>query len=125
MWPATDFGDRANSTNAKWDPGNVPATYFALASLLILGDDFKRVRRKETLQWLLKMQRVDGSFGETLVDGHIEGGKDPRLGYCATGIRYILRGDSGNNKEVGGGTVGDIDVNALIRCIRASEVCEP
>ena len=122
MWPGTDFGERANSTNAKWDPGNVPATYFALASLLILGDDFKRVRRKETLRWLVHMQRADGSFGEILVDGRIEGGKDPRLGYCATGVRYILRGDSSNAAKGDDSIVDDVDVDGLVRCIRASEV---
>lgn len=123
MWSGTDFGDRANSENAKWDPANVPATYFALASLLILGDDFKRVRRKQTLQWLKNMQRDDGSFGETLVDGRIEGGKDPRLGYCATGIRYMLAG--GNNASSGADeeSAQDINVDALVEFIQVSQVC--
>ena len=52
MWRGTDFGELTNEQNAKWDPANVPATYFALAALLILGDDFKRVKRKQTLQWV-------------------------------------------------------------------------
>lgn len=125
MWPGTDFDERANSQNAKWDPANMPATYFALASLLILGDDLKRVRRKDTLRWIKRMQRQDGSFGETLVDGKIEGGRDPRFGYCATGIRHILRGES--LREAGSSLADvteDIDADALVRCIARTQVRE-
>ena len=124
MWPGTDFGERANDENAKWDPANIPGTYFALAALLILGDDFKRVRRRATLQWLRKMQRQDGSFGETLVNGNLEGGKDPRFAYCATGIRHILRGGSKDGPlKVGQNEIEDIDIDALVKCIREAEVC--
>lgn len=122
MWPGTDFGDRANESNAKWDPANVPATYFALGALLILGDDFARVKRRDTLLWLRRMQREDGSFGETLVDGRIAGGRDPRFGYCATGVRRILRGHRKGRLVVDGEHVEDVDVDALVRCIRAAEV---
>ena len=122
MWPGTDFGERATEANAKWDPANIPATYFALAALLILGDDFKRVRRKETLHWIRKMQRSDGSFGETLVDGQVEGGRDPRAGYCASGIRYILGGSQPVTSDIDSNKIEDIDVDTLVRCIRQSEV---
>lgn len=122
MWPGTDFGERANEENARWDPANIPATYFALAALLILNDDFKRVKRKKTLQWLQQMQRPDGSFGETLVSGRIEGGRDPRFGYCGTGIRYILRGADEGAITADGQTIGDIDVDAFVRCVRMAEV---
>ncbi|KAM0722077.1 hypothetical protein Q7P37_003003 [Cladosporium fusiforme] len=122
MWPGTDFGERANAENAKWDPANVPATYFALASLLILGDDLKRVQRMETLRWIHAMQREDGSFGETLVDGKREGGRDPRLGYCATGVRYILRGGTEPGPlTIDGEVVEDIDFDTYVNCIRRSE----
>jgi geranylgeranyl transferase type-1 subunit beta len=121
MWPGTNFEHRASPENAKWDPANMPATYFALATLLILGDDFQRVRRKETLDWLQRMQRQDGSFGETLVDGTIEGGRDPRYGYCAMGIRYILRGGARQDPlHINGEVVGDVDVDAFVRCINAA-----
>ncbi|KAK4947708.1 geranylgeranyl transferase type-1 subunit beta [Elasticomyces elasticus] len=105
--------------SAQWDPANVPATYFALATLLILGDDLNRVRRKETLKWLRCMQRDDGSFGETLVNGKIEGGMDTRFGYCATCVRYILRGkregpDPTSEEQ-------DTDVDALVECLRKAE----
>ena len=122
MWPGTDLGERSNETNARWDPANIPGTYFALASLLILDDDFKRVKRKECLVWLQKMQREDGSFGETLVDGQIEGGRDPRFAYCATGIRHVLRGESARDIRLSGQLVKDIDADGLIRCVRAAEV---
>lgn len=124
MWPGTDFGERASAGNAKWDPANVNATYFALTSLLILGDDLKRVHRKDTLRWICKMQRDDGSFGETLVDGKQEGGRDSRLGYCATGVRYILRGATAPGPiEIEGGSIDDIDIDKYVGCIRCSEVC--
>lgn len=122
MWPGTDFGEKANASNAQWDPANIPATYFALALLLMLGDDMKRVRRAETLLWLLKMQREDGSFGETLVNGKIEGGRDPRFAYCATGVRHILRGSSNGPLQVDDARIGDINIDGLVRCIRAAEV---
>jgi geranylgeranyl transferase type-1 subunit beta len=123
MWPGTDFGQLANSANAKWDPANINATYFALSSLLILGDDLKRVHRKDTLRWVGKMQRDDGSFGETLVDGKQEGGRDPRLGYCATGVRYILRGATTPGPiEVEGEKINDIDFDKYVECIKHSEV---
>lgn len=122
MWPGTDFGELSNAANAKWDPANVPATYFALASLLVAGDDLSRVKRRETLEWVRTIQREDGSFGETLVDGRIEGGRDPRFAYCAMGVRYILRGTSSGAIDVGGVRVRDVNVDGLVACIRASEV---
>lgn len=123
MWPGTDFDERASSENAKWDPANIPATYFALASLLILGDDLKRVRRLDTLRWIRRMQRQDGSFGETLVDDSIEGGRDPRFGYCAAGIRYMLRGKHAQGLlKIGGQQIDDIDIDTLTRCISLAEV---
>ncbi|KAK5112911.1 hypothetical protein LTR62_003733 [Meristemomyces frigidus] len=121
MWPGTDFGPRATKDNALWDPANIPATYFALVTLLLLEDDFKRLRRRETLEWLPKMQRPDGSFGETLIDGQIEGGLDPRFGYCAAGIRYILRGLHTGPLALHGSKVNDMDVDSLVRCIRLAE----
>ncbi|TKA63773.1 hypothetical protein B0A55_10464 [Friedmanniomyces simplex] len=116
MWPGTDFGAKANRENAHWDPANIPATYFALATLLILKDDFKRVNRRLTLTWLPQMQRPDGSFGETLVSGRVEGGQDPRFGYCATGIRYILRATTEGDLSIDGQVVKDVDLDAFVRC---------
>lgn len=119
----TDFEDRANEANAVWDPANLPAAYFALTALLMLGDDFKRIKRRKMLQWLVKMQREDGTFGEYRVDGKIEGGRDPRSGFCAAGIRYMLRGTKALHTEIEGEQVKDIDIDALVRSLRDGEVC--
>ncbi|KAI1907050.1 geranylgeranyl transferase type-1 subunit beta [Ophidiomyces ophidiicola] len=94
----TDFGDaKRTSNNECWDPANLPATFFALVTLLILGDDLARVKREDCLNWLQTMQRADGSFGEVLgPNGEIAGGRDLRFCCCAAGIRYILRGKNPN-----------------------------
>lgn len=119
-FPGTDFGDQKTKDNECWDPANLPATFFALCSLLILNDDLSRVNRKEALQWLTQLQRPDGSFGETLVNGTINGGTDSRFGYCATGVRYVLRGTVEGEIE---GTPADIEVDNFVTCIRSAEVC--
>jgi prenyltransferase beta subunit len=117
----TDFGrEKLNRDNAVWDPANVPATFFALVTLLVLGDDLARVDRRACLQWLPKTQRPDGSFGEVLgVDGKVEGGRDLRYCCCAAGTRYILRGRSGQGLE----GVQDINVTQLVSFIEACQVC--
>lgn len=117
--PATDFGEKRDEENKFWDPGHLPATYFALASLLILRDDLKRVRREKCLSWLRELQRPDGSFGETLGEsGKREGGRDPRYAYCGTCVRWMLRGDASG--EVDG--VPDINVESLVENIKRSGV---
>ncbi|OQO08879.1 hypothetical protein B0A48_05769 [Cryoendolithus antarcticus] len=121
MWPGTDFGESSSTANAKWDPANGPATYFALASLMILRDDLQCVKRRETLEWVHRLQHADGSFGETIVDGKIEGGHDPRLAYCATGVRYILRHLEAGSAIVDGSTFSDIDIDALVGSIQRAE----
>ncbi|KAJ5215027.1 hypothetical protein N7468_010706 [Penicillium chermesinum] len=115
----TDFGEeRRNADNEAWDPANVPATFFALVNLLILGDDLSAVKRRERLQWLPKLQRVDGSFGELLGPGErIEGDRDLRYCCCAAGIRYLLRGKHGKDVE----DVKDIDVPKLVSFIEACQ----
>ena len=99
----------------KWDPANLAATYFALASLAVLGDDFSRVRRKECLSWTREMQFGDGSFGEVMIEGKVEGGRDVRFCYCAAVVRWML---GGGNEEAG----GNIDVDGLVGFIRRSQV---
>src|SRR5256885_7096621 len=95
---ATDFGnEKRTDENRYWDPANLPATFFALITLIVLGDDLSGVRRRECLEWLPKLQRKNGSFGETIGEnGTIEGGSDLRFCYCAAGLRYILRGTYGD-----------------------------
>ncbi|KAH7062074.1 geranylgeranyl transferas-like protein type i beta subunit [Macrophomina phaseolina] len=118
--PAMHLPATRSPDSAHWDPPNLPATFFALQTLLILGDDLQRVKRRECLQWLPRLQRAeDGSFGETLGEGgRIEGGHDTRFIYCAAGVRWVLRGSSAEGPVDG---VDDIDVDAVVRCIRASE----
>jgi len=114
-----DLGESRTLENAVWDAPTVPATFFALSALCILGDDLSRVKRKECLVWLNKMQRPDGSFGETIGDnGRIEGGTDARFGYCATGVRWMLRGNV--EGEVEG--IPDIQLDSFVNCIRLSQV---
>ena len=123
-WPGCNFDERANETNVKWDAANVPSTYFALGALRIVGDDLKRVHRKQTLQWLAVVLRESGTFGEHLVDGQIEGGRDPRSSFCATGIRYMLRGAKAAQFDIDGEQVQDIDVDALVQSLRDCEVSD-
>ncbi|KAI9872239.1 MAG: hypothetical protein M1830_001875, partial [Pleopsidium flavum] len=114
----TDFGTLRSEENAHWDPANLPATYFALAALLVLGDDLSRVKRRECLEWLPKLQRPDGSFGETLAEGaRIEGGRDMRFCNCAAGVRQILRGKGTALSQ----DIKDINFESMVRYIRASE----
>ena len=96
----TDLGNLRDEANRHWDPANVPATFFALFTLVMLGDDLERVNRLGCMRWLQKLQRSDGSFGETLGEGgSIEGGSDLRFCCCAAGIRYLLK-DPGSPKVV-------------------------
>jgi len=90
----TNLGELRNAKNRRWDPANLPATFFAISTLVILGDDLSRLRRKECLQWLPKLQRENGSFGEILGENDcIEGGNDLRFCCCAAGIYHALRGE--------------------------------
>lgn len=96
------------------DPANLPATYFAILSLGLLGD-LRGVERIKCLNWLRKLQREDGSFGELLTsEGKIWGGQDMRYCYVATATRWMLRG---NEEEL-----EDINVERLVHHIRSSQV---
>ncbi|KAF1945453.1 geranylgeranyl transferas-like protein type i beta subunit [Clathrospora elynae] len=117
-WPGSDFGKLRNQENKKWDPAHIPGTFFALLTLVVLRDDLQKVKRREILEWLVKMQRPEGSFGETLgSDGFVHGGHDSRFGYMATAIRWILRGNLEGSCE----GVPDIDVDQFVTCVRAAE----
>lgn len=117
----TDFGsERRTPENEAWDPANIPSTFFALVILLTLGDDLSRVKRTECLQWLSRMQRENGSFGEVLgTEGKIEGGGDLRFCCFGAGTRYILRGKCGEDGLEG---IKDIDVDKLVAFIEACQV---
>ncbi|KAK0610994.1 terpenoid cyclases/protein prenyltransferase alpha-alpha toroid [Immersiella caudata] len=108
---------------------NIAATLFALQLLALLADDesadqaFKGVDRERTLEWLKRLQREDGSFGEALrrlptKGWFIAGGYDMRYCYIAAAIRWILRGDveKGDTRWV-----EDIDVEGFVGYIRRSQ----
>ena len=77
----------------------------------------ERVRRKECLEWIRKLQRANGSFGEGIgKGGGVEGAEDMRFCYLATGIRWLLRRGEDMDK------VEDIDVEGLVKWIEASVV---
>jgi prenyltransferase beta subunit len=96
----TMLGGSRNPHNWHWDPASLPNTYFALATLLILGDDLGRVKRRECLKWITSLQREDGSFGEFAgEDDEVEGADDPRLCMCALGTLVILQGNQGKGER--------------------------
>ncbi|ROT37057.1 type-1 proteins geranylgeranyltransferase subunit beta [Sodiomyces alkalinus F11] len=103
---------------------NLAATYFALLLLALAAEGDGRhaldgVNRRETLRWLRRLQRQDGSFGEVVLDdGSIAGGRDMRYCYLAAVIRWCLRGDA---KEGAGAWVEDIDVDGLVEHIRCGQ----
>ncbi|KAF2665913.1 terpenoid cyclases/Protein prenyltransferase [Microthyrium microscopicum] len=100
-----------------WEPATVPSTFFALAALLLLRDDFSRVGRRECLTWLTKCQRADCSFGQNLNDkGEVDGGYDTRFGYLAMHIRWMLGGDLLATQEP---AWPDVNIDGLVRSIRA------
>ena len=115
----TDFGSANRSEdNANWDPANLPATFFAIISLLILGDDLSNVKRNECLRWLVELQGDNGSFEETLgQDVGLDGGNDLRFCCCAAGIRHILRGTVAGEEE----ELDDFDVDKLVTYISSCQ----
>lgn len=103
----------------EWDAANLAATYFACAALVVLGEGLERVRRKECLEWVRRLQRANGSFGEGIGKGGVvEGAEDMRFCYLAAVTRWFLR--RGEEME----KVGDIDVEGLARWIEASVVSQ-
>lgn len=113
-----DFSGRVEigQENKYWDPANLAGTFFALAALLVLGDDLERVKRRECWDWVRTLQCDDGDFGEmTGEGGKVEGARDVRFGFMATLVRYILWGDRVEGE--------DIDVERLAKFIQDSQAC--
>ena len=109
-------GEDAPGEGACWDPANLAATFFALAALMILGDGMERVSKRRCLDWVRRLQRHDGSFGEAIGrNGVIEGGEDVRYCYLAAGVRWILR-----RGEIG--EVDDIEIEGLVLYVENSMV---
>lgn len=104
----------------QWDPPTLPASFFALVTLVTLGDELERIDKRGLLTLLPKMQRADGSFGEWLgPGGEVVGGSDMRFIYFASAIRWILRGRGGHGVVEG---VLDFDVDRCVDYIKSSEV---
>lgn len=76
--------------SSVYDTAHLPATYFAIALLLILGDDMKRLNRKGALEGLKRLQNKDGSFSPVLIGDEKYGEIDVRHVYCAIAIREML-----------------------------------
>lgn len=107
-------------SDGRWDPANLAATFFALVALAVLGDDLKKVKRRECLTWLALLQSPDGSFGEVLGgNGEIEGTGDVRFCYLAAMVRFLLKGMEGTSEDEG---IRDIDVDGLSGFVMASGV---
>lgn len=117
-WSGSDFGPLRNNENKTWDPAHIAGTFFALLTLVVLGDDLSNVKRGEILAWLVKMQRPDGSFGETRgEDGIIHGGSDSRFAYMTAAIRWILRGGLKGSYD----GIPDLDIDSFVTCTQQAE----
>jgi len=107
--PATKSG-----TYSLYDALTLPSTYFAIALLLILGDDLARVERRGALAALRKAQSEDGSFAPVLLGKERVGEVDVRHTYSAAAVRCML-----SPIEVD----EDFDVAAAIKYVRSCKVC--
>ncbi|MCJ1360570.1 MAG: hypothetical protein MMC33_010578 [Icmadophila ericetorum] len=109
----TISGDAGTEAGNGWDPANLGGTFFALCALAVLGDGLERVKRRECLDWVTRLQVEDGSFGEVLgQSGEVEGKQDIRFAYLAASIRWILRDEHDERK--------DIDVEKLFEFVHSS-----
>ncbi|KAK4192379.1 geranylgeranyl transferase type-2 subunit beta [Podospora australis] len=118
--------ETGTETTERSGMANAPGTLFALQLLALLADDddpagaFNGVDRVQTLRWLKRLQREDGSFGEVLrqLPGQgwfIGGGYDMRYCYIAAAIRWMLRDEELPADQPG--YVEDIDTKRLMMYI--------
>ena len=119
-FPGTDFDSRSTPENSRWDLANLAATFFALSTLFVLGDDMKRLDRPGLLHLIRSLQRSDGTFGELhATNRELVGGGDTRFAYMATCIRWMLRREPGSEVN----KVEDINIDALLDSIENARVC--
>lgn len=109
--------------NAHKGEANIAATFFALVLLAVAADGdgqsaFKGVARRKLLDWLRRLQREDGSFGQNLWEEEAVGGKDTRHSYFASAIRWMLRGDT---REEDKEWVEDVNVDKMVEHIRLGQ----
>ncbi|MCJ1373480.1 hypothetical protein MMC20_004708 [Loxospora ochrophaea] len=105
---------KREQVNEAWDTANLAGTFFAFMALVVLGDGLERVRRRECLEWVRRLQLQDGSFGEGRGEGgNVVGSGDLRYAYFAAATRWVL--DGGREGKV------DIDVDGLVGFVRRSQ----
>uniref|UniRef100_A0A6G1SN50 Geranylgeranyl transferase type-1 subunit beta n=1 Tax=Aceria tosichella TaxID=561515 RepID=A0A6G1SN50_9ACAR len=91
-------GFRASSmidNDIPFDCGILTMTYCALATLVILGDDLKRVDRKSIIRGMRELQLPNGSFKPSALGGE----SDMRLVYCAAAVSRLLNDWSGIDRD--------------------------
>ena len=91
-------GFRATSminVDIPYDCGILPMTYCALATLVILGDDLKRVDKKSIIAGMRYLQLPDGSFKPSVLGGE----SDMRHVYCAAAVSKLLNDWSGMDRD--------------------------
>lgn len=96
-----------------YDPPHLPSTYFAIGSLVILGDDLSRLDRRMILQELSDLQAVDGSFSASLLDQD----RDLRFTYMAIAIRHLFQALSLKNEAPSETSVVDVDAATALTFI--------
>ncbi|KAJ2696384.1 geranylgeranyl transferase type-1 subunit beta [Coemansia sp. IMI 203386] len=89
------FGPHEACSYAASNMANVAATYSALATLVLLGDDLQRVNRRAIIAALRHMQLPSGTFAPH--PGTTE--SDPRFIYCACAISTLLDDWSGVDRD--------------------------
>lgn len=78
-----------------FDCGTLTMSYCALATLVILGDDLKRVDRKSIIEGMRELQLPDGSFRTSALGGE----NDMRIVYCAAAVSSLLNDWSGVDRD--------------------------
>lgn len=82
-------------SDVPFDCGFISMTYCALATLVILGDDLKRVDRHSITAGMRHLQLPDGSFKPSILGGE----SDMRLVYCAVAVSKLLNDWSGIDRD--------------------------
>lgn len=93
--PYSESEDTTTPHSLLYDTSHIAMTYTALACLLILGDDLRRVNKAAVLAGVRRLQLPNGSFYSTA-----EGSEnDMRFVYCAACVCYMLQDWSAINTE--------------------------
>lgn len=75
-----------SAAGSRYDAVHLPATYFAISTLLVLGDDLSRIDTDAIMQELSDLQQDDGSFSSSTLSKDI----DLRFSYMAVALRFII-----------------------------------